>query len=178
MKSEKSAAFTLIELLVVVLIIGILAAIAVPQYQKAVLRSRYVQAQVITKNFADAADRYHLANGSYPKYWRDMDIGVPAGWKAGDEEQRGAMSGNGIYCDLMVGYEENILCMVSPAATKRSWKVGYLQFFSAAGSARECWAVNNDEEARAFCRGLGGKESGTSAHKICGESGCTRYTLP
>ncbi|MBR2083004.1 MAG: prepilin-type N-terminal cleavage/methylation domain-containing protein, partial [Elusimicrobiaceae bacterium] len=49
MKNSNNA-FTLIELLIAVLIIGVLAAVAVPQYQQAVLKSRYKTLMLPTKS--------------------------------------------------------------------------------------------------------------------------------
>ena len=76
MKPNKKA-FTLIELLVVVLIIGILAAVALPQYQKAVAKSQAMQGLTLLKSVAQAAETYHLANGTYPESLDDLDITVP-----------------------------------------------------------------------------------------------------
>lgn len=56
-------AFTLIELLVVVLIIGILSAIALPQYTKAVEKSRLAEAFTNAKALQDSIDLYVLEKG-------------------------------------------------------------------------------------------------------------------
>ena len=56
-------AFTLIELLIVVLIIGILAAVALPQYQKAVNKSRLNEWLVSIKGYYAGIESYLLANG-------------------------------------------------------------------------------------------------------------------
>ncbi len=69
--------FTLIELLVVVLIIGILAAVALPQYQKAVEKSHAVQAMTLLKSFYQAYSLYHLANGTRPTSLAQLDIQSP-----------------------------------------------------------------------------------------------------
>ncbi len=54
--------FTLIELLVVVLIIGILSSVALPQYQKSVLKSRAAEAWTNLKNINMAKTAYCLEN--------------------------------------------------------------------------------------------------------------------
>jgi len=70
--------FTLIELLVVVLIIGILAAVALPQYQKAVTKSRLANLKMIVEKVMDAAEVYYLANNTFPTTFEELDIDIPA----------------------------------------------------------------------------------------------------
>ena len=72
--------FTLIELLVVVLIIGILAAVAVPQYQKAVEKAQLTEALILGNHFRKLEKMYYLANGDYTINFEDLGIDTPAGY--------------------------------------------------------------------------------------------------
>lgn len=75
--------FTLIELLVVVLIVGILSAIALPQYQKAVEKARSAEALINLRALVNAMQLYKLANGG--EVARSLDVldlqltGTPSG---------------------------------------------------------------------------------------------------
>ena len=76
MQYKRERGFTLIELLVVVLIIGILAAVALPQYQKAVERSKASQALVLLKSIAQAQEAYYLENGRYAQKFDKLDVEI------------------------------------------------------------------------------------------------------
>ena len=73
MKNRKG--FTLIEMLVVVLIIGILAAVALPPYRRAVMRAKNREAMLGVRAIAQGIELYNLAKGPLPQV-RSNDFSI------------------------------------------------------------------------------------------------------
>ena len=95
--------FTLIELLVVVLIIGILAAMALPQYFKAVERSRMAEAITIMDSIVKAQRRKFMQRNRYAWNFEGLDVapkGAKGAWYNTDGDPVTGAGGNGFAIDL------------------------------------------------------------------------------
>jgi type IV pilus assembly protein PilE len=78
---KQQAGVTLIELVIVVVIVGILAAIAVPSYRQYVIRSHRVEATTALLGLAAAQEKFYLQNNTYTTELEDSPpdgLGIPA----------------------------------------------------------------------------------------------------
>ncbi len=145
---KNKQAFTLIELLVVVLIIGILAAVALPQYQNAVLKSRFTQLRAFGDAIHKAAVAYYLANGHYPLRFDELSVDLPG---TGDERSKYYKD---YRCDLsadMDDRDDNIYCYFFPSDNVR------FSYFIVYPSATYCGATRTWEKGNKLCKSMTNK---------------------
>jgi type IV pilus assembly protein PilE len=120
MKNKKSG-FTLIELLVAVLIIGILAALAIPQYRLTVAKIRAAEALVNLRAIIRAQQLYMLQTGDVATNLNMLDIALPSsdnftyemsiGGSSGLQLYAHSKSGNlTIYTDRLNKQDTNLAC--------------------------------------------------------------------
>ena len=150
-----SAGFTLIELLVVVLIIGILAAAALPSYRVAVASSRVATMQVLVRAVDQAQQHFYMQTGRYAAHLDGLIIAMPSGFTKTDEKH---ISSNDMYCyimDVQGAWSVSFKC-----EDKKSnvWLEKYHNTNYTLCSARE-----DDSFGNRVCQNLSGKDERTGA---------------
>ena len=148
--------FTLIELLVVVLIIGILAAVAVPQYQLAIGKSKVSEALSIADSIVKAQEVYYLANGKYAETWNELDLII------NQSSNTPRMSYHGLDLELA---KNPITLVVDINKLGIEYRVGYIHTDNYLwNNTRGCYAVKTDTRANKLCQNVtnNSKNSGTA----------------
>lgn len=147
---RKKQGFTLIELLVVVLIIGVLAAMALPQYRVAVGMSRASTMYAFMRGVDQAQQAFYMANNRYATTFDSLSVGIPPGFTKTDEKtiRKGRMEcwlmtehGN---AEISIKCVEEIIGVVLEKYHKDNFYI--------------CWADKTKEISNQICRSLSGQD--------------------
>ena len=169
--------FTLIELLVVVLIIGILSAVALPQYQRAVLKTKFASVFPTVHSLVTGLDEAFLVDGEFlDKSFEDLTVSVPEGYtvSADDSHCIRYESNKTGYC-LYNGYVEGNL--ENEAGVPRLVVQYYLRPLNDVSGwehikygSMTCLALTSDKDALAVCKSLCPSGAATrtfSSYTVC-----------
>ncbi|MBR2865095.1 MAG: prepilin-type N-terminal cleavage/methylation domain-containing protein [Elusimicrobiaceae bacterium] len=146
MKAHKG--FTLIELLVVVLIIGILSAVALPQYKAAVLKSRLATAMTQVEHGRQLYDVYYMANGTYDATLEDVGFEIAGCQKSSEETTDSVSCRNAYYHHLGDNHLAGVI------RGKGYNPIAYTASLSK-NTIRYCMANPEDKAANNVCKSFG-----------------------
>lgn len=148
------AGFTLIELLVVVLIIGVLAAVALPKYQRAVDKARFAEMRAMVHTMFRVERVYYMANNKFSLNLSELDVQPPAGCSA--------ITGDRTYQCGHIQYS---------VAEEGGWRVGassgllgityYMMLDPVLKDVAFCQPIGN-KRGDFLCREMGGVQVGTA----------------
>ena len=156
---KNKQAFTLIELLVVVLIIGILAAVALPQYKMAVAKARLGNLMTMLKSVTQAEEAYYLANGKYTNQWDELSVdfaGTKGSYSVSNSNDSIYSDGRRIILKVQGGGNPNSVA----AFDKKVPEVILYSFYSThAWHGFACYATTTDDFANKVCKNLTKQQS-------------------
>lgn len=166
--------FTLIELLVVVLIIGVLTAIALPQYTKAVTKTRIAAGLPVGRGLMTALDEYYLAERGFTAVYDNLVLSVPPGFtdkngvpytqlKSTDAIYYGVGTANQKMYKLQSGGKVQYQM---PLPSGKSVNIYFYSHYATADDGAYkgriyCTGESNAKEATKYCELIGGVKDGS-----------------
>lgn len=166
-----AAAFTLVELVIVVLIVGVLTAMAVPQFQVAVASTRLATVINVTRALKDAQERRLMRFGHYSDSLAGLGYSLPV-----DCVDQG---GGQAICEK-TKYDVGHMDVIGDVAGFTDIN-GYLMYYAFPteqpdkANQTECLALENNRIAASVCEGYGGEKVGTHTSWV---GTFDRYSIP